>query len=207
MTVKQGVFQPLDNNCYLLIDDKTNVSALIDCSEFNAELQNMIGDTELKYILLTHGHYDHIAGLRAAKQAYPDSCVVISGEDAPMLSSPKLSLNIFSSKPQMPVQADRLVADGDVLPLGNISIEVLATPGHTKGSVCYLAGDNLFTGDTLFCGDIGRTDFPGGSSAEMAVSLQRLSKLEGNLRVLPGHEETSALDFERAHNPYLKQYI
>ena len=100
-----------------------------------------------------------------------------------------------------------LYDEGDALPLGTLTIEVLHTPGHSPGSVTLKAGDVLFTGDTLFAGDCGRTDLRGGSWEEILVSLGRLGKLEGNFHVLPGHGDTSDLDTERKINPYLKQGI
>ena len=97
------------------------------------------------------------------------------------------------------------INEGDVLQMDGVSFRVLHTPGHTPGSVCLLAGDVLLSGDTLFAGSCGRTDFPGGSWSQMMDSLTRLSKLEGDLRVLPGHMEDSTLERERKHNPYMKE--
>lgn len=202
MHVKQEVFDPIENNCYLITDENTNESALIDCSEFNEKMRALIGDTELKYILLTHGHFDHIGGVKAVKEQY--GCqVAISAEDAPMLSDSLRSLALFSGGRQEKVQADILLKDGDTLSLGNITVKVLSTPGHTKGGLCFIAEDCLFTGDTLFRESCGRTDFPGGSSKELLRSLHRLRDLDGDYRVFAGHEGNSTLSHERAYNPYM----
>ena len=203
MIVKHQVFPPLDNNCYLIVDEKTNCSALIDCSVFNDEMEALIGDTDLKYILLTHGHYDHIGGVKEVKEKY--GCqVLISKQDEAMLSEAKLSLAAFTGGIQKSVRADGNVSDGDSILLGSINISVMATPGHTKGSVCYLAQDSIFTGDTLFFCSYGRTDFPGGSVKEMRNSLKKIASLEGDYQVYPGHEQLSSLAFERQYNPYMK---
>ena len=97
-----------------------------------------------------------------------------------------------------------IVGDGDTITLGESTIRVISTPGHTKGGLCYICDDKIFTGDTLFFCSCGRTDFPGGSSAEILKSLKKIADLKGNLKVYPGHDRVSTLDFERANNPYMK---
>lgn len=202
MTVKQGVFPPLSNNCYLMTDEATNRSALVDCSCWNSAMKALIGNTDLQYILLTHGHYDHIGGVERVREQY-GAKVVISKEDEPMLSSGKLSLAVFTGGEVTYTNADMTVRDGDSLMLGNTKIKVMATPGHTKGGLCYIAEDCIFTGDTLFCCSCGRTDFPGGSGEEMLQSLRKIKALEGDYKVYPGHDEVTTLDFERKNNSYM----
>lgn len=202
MKVSYKVFGDLDNNCYLLLDETTNKSALIDCTVADDRMKELIGDTDLQYILLTHGHFDHIGGVRDIKKEY--GCkVVISSVDAPMLSSGKASLAAFCGAEQNDTEPDITVQDGDDIELGTLKIKVLSTPGHTSGSVCYVVGDALFSGDTLFYCSCGRTDFPTGSSDDMIKSLKKLASLDGNYKVYTGHNQLSNLDFERKNNPYM----
>lgn len=203
MKVISEKFGSMDNNCSLIIDEKTNQSALVDCNEFSQKMIDMIGDTDLKYILLTHGHFDHIIGVKSVKEKY-GAQVVISKEDEPMLNSSKLSLAVFCNAPQNNVDADIIVKDGDEITLGEIKIKVMATPGHTSGSVCYIAENCIFSGDTLFYCSCGRTDFPSGSPEQMMLSLQKLKALDGDYKVYTGHNNLTTLDFERKNNPYMK---
>ena len=203
MKVISEKFGSMDNNCSLIIDEKTNQSALVDCNEFSQKMIDMIGDTDLKYILLTHGHFDHIIGVKSVKEKY-GAQVVISKEDEPMLNSSKLSLAVFCNAPQNNVDADIIVKDGDEITLGEIKIKVMATPGHTSGSVCYIAENCIFSGDTLFYCSCGRTDFPSGSPEQMMSSLQKLKALDGDYKLYTGHNNLTTLDFERKNNPYMK---
>lgn len=203
MKVISEKFGSMDNNCCLIIDEKTNQSALVDCNEFSQKMIDMIGDTDLKYILLTHGHFDHIIGVKGVKEKYGAE-VVISKEDEVMLSSSKLSLAAFCNAPQNNVEADVIVKDGDELTLGETKIKVMSTPGHTSGSVCYIAENSIFSGDTLFYCSCGRTDFPSGSPKEMMSSLRKLKALNGDYKVYTGHNNLTTIDFERKNNPYMK---
>ena len=203
MQVKSSSFGNMDNNCYLIVDEKTNKSALVDCSEYSEKMINLIGNTDLEYILLTHGHCDHIAGAKQIKEKY-NAKIVIAANDEPMLHSGRLSLAVFIGGEQNDADADVIVKDNDKIILGNIEITVISTPGHTKGSVCYLAENSLFSGDTLFYCSCGRTDFPSGSVEEMMNSLKRLKSLEGDYTVYTGHGSHTTLNFERKNNPYMK---
>ncbi len=203
INVKSVLLGEIANNCYLITDAETNKSALVDCTEASAKMLDFIGNADLEYILLTHGHFDHIGGVKEIKEKF-GAKVVISSQDEPMLSSGKLSLAAFCGGVQNNTSADILVKDGDVIELGNTSIKVMATPGHTKGGVCYIADDCIFTGDTLFFCSCGRTDFPGGSFDEIKQSLNELARLKGNYKLYPGHDRVSTLDFERENNPYIR---
>ena len=189
---------PIGTNCYILEHD--NKIAVIDpgveAGRILAELKK--SDAQVEYILLTHGHYDHTTAVPELHQALPQAKIYIHQADANGAGS-----RLFPLAGQVD---DLLLYDeGDTLPLGNLTVEVLHTPGHSLGSVTLKARDVLFTGDTLFAGDCGRTDLRGGSWEEILVSLGRLGRLEGNYHVLPGHERTSDLDTERQVNRYLRE--
>lgn len=203
LDVKCNVFGSLENNCYLITDRATGKSALVDCTEDSEKMRKFISGADLEYILLTHGHYDHIGGVSAVSAA-TGAKVVISREDEPMLASSKASLAAFTGAVHTNAHADITVSDGDKIQLGESTISVISTPGHTPGGVCYLCDDKIFSGDTLFFCSCGRTDFPGGSLDQMLVSLNKLASLNGNYKVYPGHDRETSLDFERANNPYMK---
>lgn len=203
MRVLYDSFGSMDNNCCLIVDENSNKSALVDCTEFSQKMLDLIGNTDLCYILLTHGHFDHITGARDIKAKY-GAKIVISKTDAPMLNSSRLSLAAFCNAEQNDVDADILVDDGDEIELGDIKIKVMSTPGHTSGSVCYIAQDCIFSGDTLFRCSCGRTDFPSGSPQQMAQSLQMLKDFDGDYKVYTGHNSITTLDFERSNNPYMR---
>ena len=201
--IKSITLGELGNNCYLITDQASGLSALVDCTDDSKEMRDFIGSAKLEYILLTHGHFDHIGGVAAISRDY-GAKVVISAQDASMLSSGKASLSAFFGIKQDKITPDLTISEGSSLMLGETQIKVLATPGHTKGGVCYLLKDCIFTGDTLFFCSCGRTDFPGGSSKEIMQSLKRLATLEDSLKVYPGHDRTSTIAFEKANNPFMR---
>ncbi len=201
--IKSITLGELGNNCYLITDQASGLSALVDCTDDSKKMRDFIGSAKLEYILLTHGHFDHIGGVAAISRDY-GAKVVISAQDASMLSSGKASLSAFFGIKQDKITPDLTVSEGSSLMLGETQIKVLATPGHTKGGVCYLLKDCIFTGDTLFFCSCGRTDFPGGSSKEIMQSLKRLATLEDSLKVYPGHDRTSTIAFEKANNPFMR---
>lgn len=203
ISIKTAVFGNLENNCYLLTDENSGKSALVDCTDSSEKMREFIKNAKLEYILLTHGHYDHIGGVADIKEL-TGAKVVISKEDEHMLSSSRGSLAAFCGLSQKNSAADIIVDDNDIITLGDTEIKVMSTPGHTKGSVCYICDNVMFSGDTLFFCSCGRTDFPGGDSSEMLNSLKKIASLSGNLTVYPGHDRATTLDFERANNPYIK---
>ena len=182
-------------NCYLAADDD-GVCAVIDpgyTPERVLEAAQRYGLT-IRAVLLTHGHFDHVGGVRGVAEAA--RCPVWLCEADTALPE-RLTAG--------PLYYTDTYADGDTVEVGSLRFTVLETPGHTPGSVCLLCENVLFSGDTLFAGSCGRTDFVGGSMTTLMDSLARLGRLTGNYRVLPGHMEPSDLDTERRMNPYLIQ--
>lgn len=195
-------------NCYLATDESSGESFLVDSGAYGerqASYIRSLGVENLKYILLTHGHYDHILGVEKFREAFGGQ-VVIHALDEDKLSDMTKSLYIFSGneKDFIPQKADIIVKDGDRIPFGDGEIEVIHTPGHTKGGVCYKIADVLFTGDTLFKGTIGRTDFPDSDEYEMLAALKKLYALENDFKVYPGHEGITTLNAEKQTNRYMK---
>lgn len=192
-------------NCYIIETENKNAVAIDPGSDFQ-RIKNLLDEHELtlKKILLTHGHYDHIGAAGEAADVY-GAQVYIHEEDAPMLTSRTKSLADAIGAGQFnEITKFTTVTNGDVIILDELSFDVIHTPGHTRGGVCYKCGNAFFTGDTLFKLSMGRTDFPGGNMGEMFKSLQKIAKLEGDYDIYPGHNETSTLSYERKNNPYLK---
>ena len=197
MNIKLMQVGPIGTNCYILEHD--NKIAVIDPGDEAGRILGELkkSDAQVEYILLTHGHYDHTTAVPELHKALPEAKIYIHQADANGAGS-----RLFPLAGQ--VDGLLLYDEGDALPLGSLTIEVLHTPGHSKGSVTLRAGDVLFTGDTLFAGSMGRTDLPGGDEGEIMASLKRLGELEGSFTVCPGHMQTSTLDQERKTNPYLR---
>ncbi len=198
--MKVSVMQvgPIGTNCYFLQDEESGLMAIIDPGDDWERILHQVkkAEGEVKYILLTHGHYDHTTAVPDLVKALPGVQVYIHQADANGAGS-----QLFPLAAQ--VKALNNYDEGDTLSLGSLTIEVLHTPGHSKGSVTLKVGDVLFTGDTLFCGSCGRTDLRGGSYEEIMASLKRLGELEGDFHVCPGHDRTSTLERERKYNPFL----
>lgn len=206
MIIKKAVFGPMDTNTYLLIDDVTGEAALIDCPIRCPELGAFLSDPQvkkLKYIILTHGHYDHIMGIAQVKEM-TGAKLLVHEADAAMLADGKRSLAVFAGYQVETAEADRQLKDGDAIQLGTLTLHVIHTPGHTPGGCCLLAENVLFTGDTLFQGTMGATGFPGGDEAELLRSLKKIAALPGDYRVLPGHDGETTLETERQANPYFR---
>ena len=195
-------------NCYLVTDMSTGESFLVDPGAYGKRQSDYIksqGIDKLSYILLTHGHFDHMLGAEKFRQEF-SAKVVIHCLDEDKLSSAVGSLYSHFDRDNSfaPTSADITVKDGDTLPFGKETIEVIHTPGHTKGGVCYKIRDLLFTDDTLFKSTIGRTDFPDSDEMEMLESLIKLDKLDMDYKIYPGHEGVTTLEFEKKANQYMK---
>ena len=200
MKVKLLRVGPIGTNCYILEDDQTNLAAVIDPGDEPELIQEALEKegVEVRYLLLTHGHYDHTTAVPALHRVYPQADIYIHQADANGAGS-----TLFPLAGE--VDNLKLYDEGDVIRLGDHEIQVLHTPGHSPGSVTLKVEDVLFTGDTLFAGSCGRTDLRGGSYEQIMQSLKRLGELKGDFHVCPGHEATSTLERERRSNPFLME--
>ena len=192
MTIQTLQVGPIMTNCYLLCDEEAKVCALIDPGDDAERVEKLVAQSgcQLRYILLTHGHFDHTSAVRPLLEVYPDVPVYIHEKDAVDGRGGELMFTRLDEKHQ------RYYKEGDALP-----------PGHSEGSVCLLLDKEhvIFAGDTLFRCSCGRCDFPGGSYPKMLTSLARLAALEGEWRVLPGHDRETTMNYERRVNPYVRQ--
>jgi hydroxyacylglutathione hydrolase len=195
-----------ETNTWLVWDDETKQAILIDPSAPSEKLYKFIKDNniDLKYVVNTHGHADHIAGNAFFKKHF-NVPISIHAADADMLVNSKLNLSAYMEMDLALPAADRLLNDNDVISLESFSLQVIHTPGHTQGCICLYTKGLLFSGDTLFYLDIGRTDLPGGSYEQEINSVKtRLFTLPEDTFVFPGHGPSSLIKDEVLHNPYLK---
>lgn len=185
-------------NCYIVIDEAAKSCAVVDPGGSGDALANWFEKEGLtpKYVFLTHGHFDHVGGVKALMAAYPDLPVFVHSGDTDLGDHLGRGL----------AWTDHY-AEGSRITMDSLTFHVMNTPGHTPGSVCIRVEDVLLTGDTLFAGSCGRTDFPKGSWSQMMDSLRRLAAMEDGLQVLPGHGESSTIGGERRHNPYMKEAL
>ena len=192
-TLTLGLYQV---NCYIVSRQGNKHCCIIDPGYEPETILDFLEQKDLTpvAILLTHGHFDHVGGVRTLAAEYPDCPVYLCPED--LIMPPQMTAG--------PLFYNIAYHDGAKLDLAGISWQVMETPGHTPGSVCLLAEDCIFSGDTLFKGSCGRTDLPCGDYRAITASLHRLSQIPGNYRVFPGHGDSTTLADEKLYNPFLK---
>ena len=216
MIIKTFIEPPIDNNNYLLIDEDSRDAALIDCSSIGiwdkvpapngtvaasatGSNRREISDINLKYILLTHGHFDHIAGLRDGKAK-----VFMHEADMNWVKNVNQFMPMFGMPDMTIPHIDTFVEDGDTIKLGKLEIKVLYTPGHTQGGVCYLVENVLFSGDTIFKESVGRCDLEGGDFEQLVNSIEtKIYTLPDETEILPGHGKLTTVGWEKTHNRFL----
>lgn len=191
------------SNTYIIYDEKSNDGVMVDPGDVAELLIKESVGLSIKYIIITHAHFDHIGALEKVAEK-TGAKVVIYKDEANSLTDASYNLAKLAGVPENKKEADIVVEDGEELTVGEIRLKFIHTPGHTKGGMCILVGEkDLITGDTLFCGSIGRTDFPGGSYAVLMKSIDRIARLGDDVKIYPGHGEESTIGFEKMTNPYL----
>lgn len=195
LQIKTLTLGQYETNCYILYSEASSDCIVIDPGYEPERVLEAVKalNKHLQAILLTHGHFDHVGGVREIF-AQTDCDIYLCPADCAMPEQMTAGPLCYTCSYQ----------EGDVLSLAGLTLRVLQTPGHTPGSVCLLCDGNLFSGDTLFAGSCGRTDLPGGSWNDLQTSLSRLKALEGSFTVYPGHGEATTLDAEKRYNPYLR---
>lgn len=197
MEIKRFVLGPISTNTYLLIEG--NDAILIDPASKPEKLIELLGDLNLIGILLTHGHFDHIKAVDGLYEKY--NCPVYLHEDDERLARDKYAGESFGLVSYITCPTKKL--NEGKLSIGPFNFEVIFTPGHTDGSVIYIIDENIFTGDTLFRGSVGRTDLDGGDMRKLKDSLRIFKQFEHDYQIYPGHDETTTLLDELANNYYL----
>lgn len=183
MYIERIVVGKLAVNCYIVSkNEEAKEVFIVDPGDEAEEIQKMIGSRKLVAILLTHGHFDHTGAL----SAFPDTPIYISEKDAPLLQDSRLSCGSTYGDLRERPTATNLVREGDKLTLAGVHVDVIETPGHTMGSVCYIIGNTMLSGDTVFQRGYGRTDLVGGDFSLMKQSLRRIYAMKG-MKILPGH--------------------
>ena len=208
MAILKFEIGPLSTNCYLFVDDKTNEAVVIDPAFETEKLIENIKKVNLKYILLTHAHADHIMAVSLIKELTFAKIVAHKNEAKRLLGDESNLYNALGcyDKPFTAQEVDIFVDDGDKIKFGTKTLSVLHTPGHTDGSLCFVGDGIIFSGDTVFAGSYGRVDFESGSYSNMLDSFHKLFSLEGDYVIYPGHQGSTTLKDERNFNP-LSRYV
>lgn len=197
---------PLRVNTYIAEDEATKKGFIVDPGGYDVQMIKYIAENkiDIEYIILTHGHEDHIAGVNEYKEMIPGVKVVAHADEFSMIENavPEMS----NTGGPICFTPDIAIHDGDTLKVGDVELKFFHTPGHTVGGMCiYVEADkDLYSGDTLFQQSIGRTDFPGGSFKQITDSIKRLYTLPDDTRVLPGHMGITSIAYEKENNPFVR---
>ncbi len=194
-------------NCYLIADETNNVGIVVDPGAEPDRIMEMVNKAgvKIKYIVLTHGHYDHCGAMEEIKKRTGCNTVIVHREDEAVLEDPESNSSPWIAGRRLSYKADKLVEDGDIIKVGGIDITVKHTPGHTVGGISLIFDNKCVCGDALFAGSVGRTDLKTGSMDDLRYSLDKVfKKLPDEMEVWPGHGPSSTIGREKKVNPYMK---
>jgi hydroxyacylglutathione hydrolase len=206
MQIKHYLSGMLAVNCYLVIDETTKKAFIVDPGGVNKQLINYVKEEGIdpQYIVLTHGHGDHIGGVPYYQKHFPGIKLIAHEEERNMLLDPRLNHSPNTCAKSISIDADIYVKDKDTLTVGELTLQFIHTPGHTKGGMSIYVENSLFSGDTLFAQSVGRTDFSGSSFSQLKDSIQnKLYTLPDETMVYPGHMGSTTIGFEKEHNPFV----
>ena len=209
MIIDALIIGDFETNCYCLRENENSHDCvIIDTGLDETELIDFLEEKQLNPValVLTHGHIDHIAGVNAMREKFPEIKIYIHELDAQLLSDCKSNLSFMAGSKFTTKPADFLIEDGHIIEQAGISLQVLHTPGHTLGGISMYCPEEgvVFSGDALFADSIGRTDFPGGSMSQLVKAIkQKLLTLPGQTKVYPGHGPSTTIAREKTYNQYL----
>lgn len=210
LAVNGLVVGPIQSNCYIVWDKDTSRGAVVDPGGDLENIKRAVGEAgcSVEWVLLTHGHFDHVFYAQDIAEIYGAKIAIHPSDVELMHDTLDIAESFYNLGEYKPAEPDKLLSDGDIIAIGDLQIRVMHTPGHSPGGVCYDCGTVVFTGDTLFAGSVGRTDFPGGSFEQLVSSIKnKLFVLDDSVIVLPGHGPQSSIGAEKRSNPFVQGVI
>jgi hydroxyacylglutathione hydrolase len=201
MIIRSLVVGPLENNCFIIADENTKEGLVVDPGDEPDRILDLINKNSfnIKYIVCTHAHFDHVGAVPDLKKE-TGAKIVIHRDDLELYKSTKDQAAIWGYELDPLPEPDMFVSEGDKIEVGDLKFEILHTPGHSPGGICLYGEGILITGDTLFAGSVGRTDFYGGDMEKLKRSFRRLLSLSDKIKVLPGHGPETTIGQERTDN-------
>ena len=207
MEIKRLIVGMVQTNCYIAVHPETKEAVIVDPGDEAARIEDALAQTgaKAKAILLTHGHFDHVTAMEELRRDLGVPVYACEQEQA-VLADPDKNLSVQFQGGGLHLKADMLLKDGETFEAAGYTFQMLHTPGHTVGGCCYYLPKEhrLFSGDTLFCASIGRTDLPTGSSSQLVRSVkEKIMILPEDTKIYPGHMEETSVQFEKEHNPFI----